>query len=168
MGRIHASDQDQYDVLVYNIIDPHHGLFNVNERSGLLTTVTGLDTGRYQLNVSVTDGKFTSYETVSVRVDSLDDDMLNEGISIRYVSVRRLQNSLLQIDLMPYTIFQITRNYSAKFHSNSGEESVAIAEDDYKQRRTRCEHSGGASRTFRCIVYRQRSKFHLHPVLEQY
>jgi protocadherin Fat 1/2/3 len=86
LGRVRASDQDQYDVLLYSIVDPHHGLFNIEERTGVLKAVSGVDAGSYHLNVSVTDGKFTSYEKVAIKVDSLDDDMLNEGISIRLVT----------------------------------------------------------------------------------
>lgn len=83
LGRVHASDQDQYDKLLYNIVEPHHGLFNVDERTGVLTSASGLDTGKYILNVSVTDGKFTTFAPVHVTIDSLDDEMLNEAISIR-------------------------------------------------------------------------------------
>lgn len=85
LGRVHASDQDQYDVLLYNIVDPHHGLFNIEERTGKLMAADELDAGRYQLNVSVSDGKFTSHEKVLIQVDSLDDEMLNDGVSIRLV-----------------------------------------------------------------------------------
>lgn len=83
LGRVHASDQDQYDVLLYSIIEPQHGLFSIDERTGVLTSTSGLDTGKYLLNVSVTDGKFTSTAPVRIVVDSLDEDMLNEGVSIR-------------------------------------------------------------------------------------
>lgn len=83
LGRIHASDQDQYDTLLYAITTPHGGIFNVDERTGVLTSAPGLDAGKYLLNVTVTDGKFTSVAQVRVNVDPLDDDMLLEAVSIR-------------------------------------------------------------------------------------
>lgn len=51
----------------------------------MLTSSTSLDTGKYLLNVSVTDGKYSNSAPVRIAVDSLDEDMLNEAVSIRYV-----------------------------------------------------------------------------------
>lgn len=86
MGRVHATDQDEYDTLAYYVIN-YKELFTIEERAGEIRAPQGLDAGYYSINVSVTDGKFSSYSTVNVAVDSLSDDMLNEAISIRYVCV---------------------------------------------------------------------------------
>ncbi len=83
LGKIHALDQDPYDTLLYSITKLDYGLFSIGERTGVLSSARGMDTGRYILNVSVTDGKFTSWAPVRVTVEALDEDMLNEGISIR-------------------------------------------------------------------------------------
>lgn len=83
LGRIHASDQDQYDTLLYAITTPQNRLFKVDERTGVLTSADGLDGGKYLLNVTVTDGKFTSLAQVRITVEPLDDDMLHEAVSIR-------------------------------------------------------------------------------------
>ncbi|XP_065207257.1 fat-like cadherin-related tumor suppressor homolog isoform X3 [Planococcus citri] len=83
LGHVHASDQDQYDTLLYSLVESQHSLFNIDERTGVLTSVTGLDTGKYTLNVSVTDGKYSSSALVNVNVDSLDEDMLNEAVGVR-------------------------------------------------------------------------------------
>jgi len=79
---VHATDQDVYDTLAYYVAN-HKQLFNIDERSGEIRAPQGLDAGYYTINVSVSDGKFSSYSTVNVAVDSLTDDMLNEAISIR-------------------------------------------------------------------------------------
>lgn len=83
LGRVHATDQDQYDTLLYSLVESQHSLFNIDERTGVLTSVAGLDTGKYILNVSVTDGKYSNNALVNVNVDSLDEDMLNDAVSIR-------------------------------------------------------------------------------------
>lgn len=43
----------------------------------------GLDSGSYHLNISVSDGKFTSYLPVKLTVEPLWDDMLQQALSIR-------------------------------------------------------------------------------------
>lgn len=86
LGHIHATDQDEYDTLAYYIVNANHKeLFKIEERSGEIRAPQGLDAGFYSINVSVSDGKFSSYSIVNVAVDSLTDEMLNEAISIRYV-----------------------------------------------------------------------------------
>lgn len=65
----------------------HKELFKIEERSGEIRAPQGLDAGFYSINVSVSDGKFSSYSTINVAVESLSDDMLNEAISIRYALI---------------------------------------------------------------------------------
>lgn len=84
MGHVHASDQDEYDTLAYYLMN-NKELFKIEERSGEIRAPQGLDAGFYSINVSVSDGKFSSFSTINVGVDSLTDEMLNEAISIRYV-----------------------------------------------------------------------------------
>lgn len=85
IGRIHATDQDQYDIMNYSIVNNPtlNPLFSLEPRQGVLTSSSGLDTGHYSLNVSVSDGKFTSYTTVRVVVEALWDEMLQHSYSIR-------------------------------------------------------------------------------------
>jgi len=70
-------------MLAYYVIN-NKELFKIDERSGEIRAPQGLDAGYYSINVSVSDGKFSSYSSINVAVDSLTDDMLNEAISIRY------------------------------------------------------------------------------------
>lgn len=84
LGRVHATDPDQYDTLTFSLASKTP-LFSVNPSDGVLMAEPGLDTGRYLLNVSVTDGKFTSHATVKVTVEPLWDDMLQHAYSVRFV-----------------------------------------------------------------------------------
>jgi len=70
-------------MLAYYVMN-NKELFKIDERSGEIRAPQGLDAGYYSINVSVSDGKFSSYSSINVAVDSLTDDMLNEAISIRY------------------------------------------------------------------------------------
>lgn len=86
IGRIKATDQDPYDSLVYKLLTPSHDkLFSIDSRHGSLTASSELDAGKYVLNVSVTDGKFTAYTKVSVYVQPVWNDILQYSISIRYI-----------------------------------------------------------------------------------
>ncbi|BES90547.1 Laminin G domain [Nesidiocoris tenuis] len=98
IGRIHATDQDQYDIMNYSIVNNPtlNPLFSLEPRQGVLTSSSGLDTGHYSLNVSVSDGKFTSYTTVRVVVEALWDEMLQHSYSIRVPDISPLNFILTQ------------------------------------------------------------------------
>lgn len=83
MGRIHAIDQDPYDKLLFDIISPHQNLFSMDREDGTIVALPGLDVGSYELNVSVSDGKFTAYTTVSVEVIMISDDAVKNSVAIR-------------------------------------------------------------------------------------
>lgn len=70
----------------YSIVDtPTNGptLFSIEPHQGVISASPGLDTGHYTLNVSVSDGKFTSFTTVRIVVEALWDEMLQHSYSIR-------------------------------------------------------------------------------------
>lgn len=84
IGRITVTDKDQYDSFEYEIVPAMiTGLFRVDTRTGVVETVTSVDTGHYILNISVSDGKFTSYAPVIVTIKPIWDDILKHSISIR-------------------------------------------------------------------------------------
>lgn len=85
LGRVSATDQDPYDSLEFGLAPPTPPrLFTIEPRQGALGAAPGLDTGRYLLNVTVTDGKFVSCASVVVVVQPIWDDMLQHSVSIRY------------------------------------------------------------------------------------
>ena len=47
----------------------------------------GLDVGSYNLNVSVSDGKFTSFQSARVSVEMVTDKMLEQAVIIRFAKI---------------------------------------------------------------------------------
>uniref|UniRef100_A0A8I6GFB7 FAT atypical cadherin 1 n=1 Tax=Rattus norvegicus TaxID=10116 RepID=A0A8I6GFB7_RAT len=87
IGKIHATDQDVYDTLTYSL-DPHmDGLFSVSSTGGKLIAHRKLDIGQYLLNVSVTDGKFTTVADITVHIQQVTQEMLNHTIAIRFANL---------------------------------------------------------------------------------
>lgn len=83
MGKIHATDEDPYDKLYYEVVSPYKDLFSVDREDGTLVALPGLDVGSYNLNVSVTDGVFTSYGIILVEVNMVSEDAVKNSIGIR-------------------------------------------------------------------------------------
>ena len=84
LGKLVATDKDKYDTLYYSLCPPTPPkLFKIEQHHGIITAAQGLDEGKYMLNVSVTDGKFTSYTNVTVTVQTIWDNMLQHSVSIR-------------------------------------------------------------------------------------
>jgi protocadherin Fat 1/2/3 len=87
IGKIHATDQDVYDTLMYSL-DPHmDGLFSVSSTGGKLIAHRKLDIGQYLLNVSVTDGKFTTVADITVHIQQVTQEMLNHTVAIRFANL---------------------------------------------------------------------------------
>ncbi|KAF8791564.1 Fat-like cadherin-related tumor suppressor [Argiope bruennichi] len=83
MGRIHATDGDPYDKLYYEVVSPYKDLFSVDREDGTLVALPGLDVGSYNVNVSVTDGKFTSYGIILVEVNMVSEDAVKNSVGMR-------------------------------------------------------------------------------------
>ncbi|XP_024082045.1 fat-like cadherin-related tumor suppressor homolog [Cimex lectularius] len=81
LGQVHAKDPDQYDTLTY-LLDKETNGFSLDPQSGEIT-LSNLDTGQYKLNVTVTDGKFSSSGTVNINIQPLFADMLLSSFSFR-------------------------------------------------------------------------------------
>ena len=95
VGKIKASDQDPYDVLGYELmpsystlhLPPSVHLFEIDRRDGTLVALQGLDVGVYNLNVSVTDGKFTTHHTASVTVKLVTDAVLENAVVVQFAKI---------------------------------------------------------------------------------
>nr|CAD7424977.1 unnamed protein product [Timema monikensis] len=96
LGKIHASDQDQYDILTYKLVSTAAGgtsqnnandLFDLDRNDGTLLALPRLDVGEYWINVSVTDGKFTTHSIVKVSVLLVTEDILRNSITVRFEDV---------------------------------------------------------------------------------
>ncbi|XP_057205827.1 protocadherin Fat 1 isoform X2 [Triplophysa rosa] len=85
LGRVHATDEDEYDTLTFSL--ESNRLFSVVATDGRLLARGGLDVGRYRLNVSVSDGRFTASANVTVRVQRVTQQMLDGLVSVRFAGV---------------------------------------------------------------------------------
>ncbi|KAM6988350.1 LOW QUALITY PROTEIN: protocadherin Fat 3-like [Tautogolabrus adspersus] len=88
IGQLHATDADPYDALTFGHAPPaQRSLFKINPRDGKIIALGGLDAGRYNLNASVSDGRFAVPVPVSVHVEQATPEMLREAVTVRFESV---------------------------------------------------------------------------------
>lgn len=96
VGKIHASDQDQYDTLTFGLADtaasavvlnPASELFEIDRTDGTLVALPRLDVGEYRINVTVSDGKFTSHSIIKVSVELVSEEMLQHAVIVRFRDV---------------------------------------------------------------------------------
>lgn len=87
IGKIHATDQDIYDILNYSLASKNENLFSVLSRDGKLIAHKGLDVGQYHLNVSVTDGSLSAAADVAVHVSQITQELLNRSVAIRFANI---------------------------------------------------------------------------------
>lgn len=92
VGKIHATDQDPYDHLTYNLaystsVPNPKDLFDIDIADGTLQAHPGLDVGQYLLNVTVSDGKFTSFTLIKINVDLLSDDIVKQSVIVKFRDV---------------------------------------------------------------------------------
>lgn len=87
IGTIHATDQDAYDVLTFSHKYQQKSLFKISRQDGKIIALGGLDTGRYQLNVTVSDGRFSVAVDVAVHVEQATAEMLQNAVTVRFESV---------------------------------------------------------------------------------
>ncbi|XP_053363533.1 protocadherin Fat 3a isoform X2 [Clarias gariepinus] len=87
IGQIHATDQDAFDILTYGHTHQQNSLFKVNPRDGRIIALSGLDAGRYSLNATVTDGRFSVSVPVSVHVEWASAAMLRHAVTVRFERV---------------------------------------------------------------------------------
>ncbi|XP_066592660.1 fat-like cadherin-related tumor suppressor homolog isoform X2 [Prorops nasuta] len=91
IGKIHASDQDQYDTLTYSLSPSSptssSDLFHIDKMDGTLVALPRLDIGEYRINVSVSDGKFHSHSIMKINVDLINEKMLDNSVIVRFREV---------------------------------------------------------------------------------
>ncbi|XP_061658390.1 protocadherin Fat 3-like isoform X4 [Syngnathoides biaculeatus] len=87
IGRIHATDRDPNDALSYTHKPQDKSMFSINRQNGSVTAVPGLEPGRYQMNATVSDGRFAVIADVSVRVEQVTDILLRSAVTLRFRSL---------------------------------------------------------------------------------
>lgn len=94
VGKIVATDRDKYDTLTYSFFPtlgmpyPITELFQINKTDGTLSALQGVDYGEYQLNISVTDGKYFTNIVIPVIVEVISEEMLENSVVLRLRSIR--------------------------------------------------------------------------------
>ncbi|XP_059170799.1 protocadherin Fat 1-like isoform X3 [Physella acuta] len=84
IGILEARDRDPHDKTIFTIVSPNSHLFNIHRDDGRLIALTSLDGGNYIVNVSVSDGKFTTYGRVDISVLCTTKDMVENGVTIQF------------------------------------------------------------------------------------
>lgn len=94
LGKIHATDQDVYDTLTYSLApssssssDENGAMFSVSASDGKVIALKPLDVGHYPLNVTVTDGRFTTAADVTVHVRQVQRQALDNSIAVRFANI---------------------------------------------------------------------------------
>ncbi|XP_053703162.1 protocadherin Fat 3 isoform X3 [Synchiropus splendidus] len=103
IGQIHATDRDPNDVLSFTQKSPSKSMFEVNRQDGRITALPGLEPGRYQINATVSDGRFAVMADVSVQVEQVTDVLLRGALTLRFPSLppeELLKRYFSQIKLM--------------------------------------------------------------------
>ena len=149
VGKVKASDQDPYDQLTYDIVDNvNSGLFDIDHSKGSIIALEGLDVGLYTLNVSVGDGKFTSYGEAIVTVDLITDEMLDNAIIIRFSlinpedfilsyqkSFAKVIKTILSVRASDVVVLSVQRSKPSSRRSKR-DEKRALPEGDFYENET--------------------------------
>ncbi|CAL4091043.1 unnamed protein product, partial [Meganyctiphanes norvegica] len=88
IGQVMAVDQDPYDTLHYSItpsvlMSRSVKYFDIDSQDGNLIALLPLDSGEYEVNVTVSDGLFDSSVSASVSVIIITEAMLSNSVIVR-------------------------------------------------------------------------------------
>ncbi|KAM3849026.1 protocadherin Fat 2 [Vipera latastei] len=86
LGKIHATDRDPHDTLLYSFVSvvPEQKHFSVGLSDGKIIATDGLQHGHYSLNVSVSDGTFSTITRVQIHVWSFSQDALDKAVMLHF------------------------------------------------------------------------------------
>ncbi|XP_047462473.1 protocadherin Fat 3 [Mugil cephalus] len=87
ISRIYATDRDPNDVLSFTQKSEPKSMFKINRQDGSIVALPGLEPGRYQMNATVSDGRFAVIADVSVQVEQVTDVLLRSALALRFSSL---------------------------------------------------------------------------------
>lgn len=87
IGRISATDRDVNDVLSFTQRPRPKSLFKINRQDGKIVALAGLEPGRYFLNATVSDGRFSVTTDITVLVEQATDEMVRSAATLRFQDV---------------------------------------------------------------------------------
>ncbi|XP_042620996.1 protocadherin Fat 3-like isoform X1 [Cyprinus carpio] len=84
IGKIYATDRDENDVLSFSQRSQTKSLFKISRLDGKIVALNGLEPGRYSLNATVSDGRFSVMVGISVQVEQATDEMVQNAVTLRF------------------------------------------------------------------------------------
>uniref|UniRef100_A0AAR2KH39 FAT atypical cadherin 3b n=1 Tax=Pygocentrus nattereri TaxID=42514 RepID=A0AAR2KH39_PYGNA len=84
IGRIYATDRDENDVLSFTQRPQPKSLFKINRQDGKIVALSGLESGRYFMNATVSDGRFSVTVGVTVQVEQATEEMVQNAVTLRF------------------------------------------------------------------------------------
>ncbi|XP_041864735.1 protocadherin Fat 3 [Melanotaenia boesemani] len=87
ISRIYATDRDPSDVLSFTQKPEPKSMFKINRQDGSIVALPGLEPGRYQMNATVSDGRFAVIADVSVQVEQVTEVLLRSALTLRFRSL---------------------------------------------------------------------------------
>lgn len=88
IGHLKAYDGDRYDTLNYEVVSSNRHLFDIDKKDGRIIAFAGLDAGTYVINISVSDGKYTTYGKVDIEVNPITDEMIANAITLQIANMK--------------------------------------------------------------------------------
>lgn len=82
IGSVKGSDDDG-DPLRYSIVAPRVGSPFTITTDGVISATSNVPSQNYKLNVSVTDGKYSTYAPVEILVSDITEDILTHSLTLR-------------------------------------------------------------------------------------
>lgn len=75
IGQINATDDDPFDKLTYSLTnsEDNQNIFAIDNNEGFIRALPGLDIGKYQINVTVSDEKFQSWGIIEIEVIAITE-----------------------------------------------------------------------------------------------
>ncbi|KRX26660.1 Protocadherin Fat 3 [Trichinella nelsoni] len=98
IGQLRPTDHDPLDKLTFALVQ-HRGddTFNVDSDDGrLLASADLISAGLYLLNVSINDGKYSTFAKVTIDVHHISREMLNSAVTLQVVIAKDGQRFLQQ------------------------------------------------------------------------
>ncbi|XP_075164704.1 FAT atypical cadherin kugelei [Haematobia irritans] len=115
LGKVFVTDQDKYDTFTFSIeanVNQTYStlnLFNISRDIGEIYAIQNLDIGMYQINVSVSDGKFYSHELVRINVEIVTAEMVRNAVITKFSQITAKDFILSHRKIFLRTIREVLR-----------------------------------------------------------
>ncbi|OTF83314.1 hypothetical protein BLA29_009615, partial [Euroglyphus maynei] len=115
IGQINATDDDPFDKLTFSLTNPeeNQNIFAIDSNEGFIRALPGLDIGKYQINITVSDEKFQSFGMIEIEVVPITESMIENAMVIRIYSIKVqdfLNNYLKNFIRSMKTLFKVHTN----------------------------------------------------------